>query len=57
MCDIVIALCMPYYLMRHGTGLRSTHIKVVNLITLLIETGIFVGKKLPLVLAHSRTDL
>jgi len=39
LCDIVIALCMPYYLMRHGTGLRSTHIKIVNLIRLIIETG------------------
>jgi len=39
LCDIIIALSMPYYLMRNGTGLRSTHIKIVNLITLIIETG------------------
>jgi len=41
MCDILIALSMPYYLMRNGTGLRSTHIRIVNLIALIIETGIF----------------
>jgi len=40
LCDIIIALSMPYYLMRHGTGLRSTHTKIINLITLIIETGI-----------------
>jgi len=39
LCDITIALCMPYYLMRHGTGLRSTHIKIVHLISLIVETG------------------
>jgi uncharacterized membrane protein (UPF0136 family) len=44
LCDIIIALSMPYYLMRNGTGLRSTHIKIVNLITLIIETGIFTGR-------------
>ncbi|KAF9564534.1 hypothetical protein CPC08DRAFT_705273 [Agrocybe pediades] len=38
-CDITIALAMPYYLMRHGTGLPSTHIVVVKLIRLIIETG------------------
>jgi hypothetical protein len=35
---------MPYYLMRHGTGLRSTHIRIVNLIALIIETGILTGR-------------
>jgi len=38
-CDISIALSMPYYLMRHGTGLPSTHILIVRLVRLLIETG------------------
>ncbi|PPQ93760.1 hypothetical protein CVT25_008140, partial [Psilocybe cyanescens] len=38
-CDISISLCMPYYLMRHGTGLRQTHIMIVKLVRLLIETG------------------
>ncbi|KAF9482715.1 hypothetical protein BDN70DRAFT_402919 [Pholiota conissans] len=39
-CDIVIALSMPYYLMRHGTGLPTTHVMVVKLVRLIIETGI-----------------
>ncbi|PPQ70986.1 hypothetical protein CVT24_009941 [Panaeolus cyanescens] len=39
-CDITIALSMPYYLMRHGTGFRSTHIMIVKLVGLIIETGI-----------------
>ncbi|CAA7268392.1 unnamed protein product [Cyclocybe aegerita] len=39
-CDITIALVMPYYLMRHGTGLNSTHVMIVNLIRLIIETGV-----------------
>jgi len=38
-CDISIALSMPYFLMRHGTGLPSTHILIVRLVRLLIETG------------------
>lgn len=38
-CDISIALSMPYFLMRHGTGLQSTHILIVRLVRLLIETG------------------
>jgi len=40
-CDISIALSMPYYLMRHGTGLPSTHILIVRLVRLLFETGGF----------------
>jgi hypothetical protein len=43
LCDIVIALTMPYYIMRHGTGLRKTHIVIVRLIRLIFETGIFTG--------------
>jgi hypothetical protein len=38
-CDISIALSMPYFLMRHGTGLPSTHVLIVRLVRLLIETG------------------
>jgi len=38
---------MPYYLMRLGTGLRSTHIMIVNLIRLIIETGMLTGMTLP----------
>ncbi|KAF8799753.1 hypothetical protein BYT27DRAFT_7200985 [Phlegmacium glaucopus] len=38
-CDLSIALSMPYFLMRHGTGLRSTHIMIVRLVRLLIEIG------------------
>jgi len=40
-CDISIALSMPYFLMRRGTGLPSTHILIVRLVRLLIETGGF----------------
>jgi hypothetical protein len=40
LCDIIIAVVMPYHLMRLGTGLRSTHIMIVNLMRLLIETGV-----------------
>ncbi|KAF8970235.1 hypothetical protein BDZ97DRAFT_1652686, partial [Flammula alnicola] len=40
-CDITISLSMPYYLMRHGTGLPQTHIMVVKLVRLIIETGTF----------------
>ncbi|KAK0226535.1 hypothetical protein IW262DRAFT_1457764 [Armillaria fumosa] len=39
LCDIIIALCMTYYLMRSSTGLRSTQILVAKLIRLTIETG------------------
>jgi len=38
-CDLSIALTMPYFLMRHGTGLANTHAMVVRLVRLLIETG------------------
>jgi hypothetical protein len=44
---------MPYYLMRHGTGLRSTHINIVNLIVLIIETGILTGRD-NVIAFHSR---
>ncbi|KAK0226532.1 hypothetical protein IW262DRAFT_1238775, partial [Armillaria fumosa] len=39
LCDIVIALCMTYYLMRSKTGLRSTQILLTKIIRLTIETG------------------
>ncbi|PBK58838.1 hypothetical protein ARMSODRAFT_967440 [Armillaria solidipes] len=39
LCDIVIAICMTYYLMRSNTGFRSTQILVTKLIRLIIETG------------------
>jgi len=39
LCDITIALSMPYFIMRHGTGLPSTHVFIVRLVLLLIETG------------------
>lgn len=41
--------------MRHGTGLRSTHIMVVKLVRLIIETGIFTGKR-PCAPSHPLTD-
>lgn len=42
-CDLVIALAMPYYLMRHGTGMKATHIRIMNILRLIIETGLFTG--------------
>ncbi|KAK0226561.1 hypothetical protein IW262DRAFT_1266478 [Armillaria fumosa] len=39
LCDIIIALCMTYYLMRSNTGFRRTQILVTKLIRLIIETG------------------
>ncbi|PBK81874.1 hypothetical protein ARMGADRAFT_772160 [Armillaria gallica] len=39
LCDIVIAICMTYYLMRSNTGFRRTQILVTKLIHLTIETG------------------
>jgi len=45
---------MPYYLMRLGTGLRSTHIMIVNLIRLIIETGMLTGMTLPSSLIANR---
>jgi hypothetical protein len=40
-CDIVIALVMPYFLMRHGTGLDPTHVMIVKIVRLILETGTF----------------
>ncbi|KAK0492554.1 hypothetical protein EDD18DRAFT_1465387 [Armillaria luteobubalina] len=39
LCDIVIALCMTYYLTRSQTVLRRTQILVTKIIRLTIETG------------------
>ncbi|KAK0468796.1 hypothetical protein IW261DRAFT_1372813, partial [Armillaria novae-zelandiae] len=39
LCDIIIAICMTYYLMRSNTSFRRTQILVSNLIRLIIETG------------------
>lgn len=41
--------------MRHGTGLRQTHIMIVKLVRLLIETGGLTGEHLPA--CSSRTAL
>jgi hypothetical protein len=30
--------------MRHGTGLRRTHIRLVGVVRLVIETGFFTGE-------------
>ncbi|KAK0486306.1 hypothetical protein IW261DRAFT_791003 [Armillaria novae-zelandiae] len=38
-CDIVIAICMTFYLMRSQTGFRRTQILVTKIIRLTIETG------------------
>ncbi|KAK0222437.1 hypothetical protein EDD85DRAFT_796326 [Armillaria nabsnona] len=39
LCDIVIAICMTYYLMRSNTSLRRTRMLVTKIIRLTIETG------------------
>ncbi|KAK0241101.1 hypothetical protein EDD85DRAFT_389460 [Armillaria nabsnona] len=39
LCDIVIAICMTYNLMRHNTGFPQTRILITKLIRLIIETG------------------
>ncbi|KAK0484810.1 hypothetical protein IW261DRAFT_1591128 [Armillaria novae-zelandiae] len=39
LCDILIAVCMTYYLMRRTTNIRSTRILVSKIIRLTIETG------------------
>ncbi|SJL07013.1 uncharacterized protein ARMOST_10356 [Armillaria ostoyae] len=39
LCDILIAICMTYYLMRRTTNFRRTRILVTKIICLTIETG------------------
>ncbi|PBK88461.1 hypothetical protein ARMGADRAFT_970944 [Armillaria gallica] len=39
LCDIVIAVCMTYYLLRSNTGFHRTRILGTKLIRLIIETG------------------
>ncbi|KAK0459357.1 uncharacterized protein EV420DRAFT_1642322 [Desarmillaria tabescens] len=39
LCDILIAICMTYYLMRGDADVRQTQILVTKLIRLIIETG------------------
>ncbi|KAK0483078.1 hypothetical protein EDD18DRAFT_754036 [Armillaria luteobubalina] len=39
LCDIVIAICMTYYLMRSKPSFHHTQILVTKLIRLIIETG------------------
>ncbi|KAK0486407.1 hypothetical protein IW261DRAFT_795431 [Armillaria novae-zelandiae] len=39
LCDVVIAICMTYYLTRSNTGFRPTQTLVTKLIRLTIETG------------------
>ncbi|KAK0221069.1 hypothetical protein EDD85DRAFT_960592 [Armillaria nabsnona] len=39
LCDIIIAICMTYYLMRSTTNFRRTRILVTKIIRLTIETG------------------
>ncbi|PBK88497.1 hypothetical protein ARMGADRAFT_359158 [Armillaria gallica] len=39
LCDIVIAICMTYYLMHSNTGFRQTRAMLTKLIRLTIETG------------------
>ncbi|KAK0486404.1 hypothetical protein IW261DRAFT_795384 [Armillaria novae-zelandiae] len=39
LCDVVITICMTYYLMRSNTGFPRTQILVTKIIRLTIETG------------------
>ncbi|KAK0194323.1 hypothetical protein F5146DRAFT_430732 [Armillaria mellea] len=39
LCDILIAICMTYYLMRSTTNFRRTRILITKIIRLTIETG------------------
>ncbi|PBK87451.1 hypothetical protein ARMGADRAFT_1085475 [Armillaria gallica] len=39
LCDIIVAICMTYYLMRSNTGFRQTQILITRLIRLTVETG------------------
>ncbi|PBK67137.1 hypothetical protein ARMSODRAFT_320239 [Armillaria solidipes] len=39
LCDIIIAICMTYYLMRSTTNFRRTRMLVTKIIRLTIETG------------------
>ncbi|PBK86485.1 hypothetical protein ARMGADRAFT_1126953 [Armillaria gallica] len=43
LCDIIIAICMTYYLMHNSTSFRQTRIIVTKLIHLIIETGSVTG--------------
>ncbi|KAF8240157.1 hypothetical protein L208DRAFT_1385080 [Tricholoma matsutake] len=38
-CDLVIAIAMTYFLLRNDTGWKTTHILLVKLVCLAIETG------------------
>ncbi|KAK0486450.1 hypothetical protein IW261DRAFT_1559858 [Armillaria novae-zelandiae] len=39
LCDVIIAICMTYYLTRRNTSFRQTQILVTKLVRLTIETG------------------
>ncbi|KAK0481291.1 hypothetical protein IW261DRAFT_1363026, partial [Armillaria novae-zelandiae] len=39
LCDVLIAICITYYLTRYDAGIRQTQIIVTKLIHLIIETG------------------
>ncbi|PBK86488.1 hypothetical protein ARMGADRAFT_529128 [Armillaria gallica] len=58
LCDIVIAICMTYYLMRSKTGFRRTQIMVTKLIRLTVESGLMtaVGTLLNLILFFAFRD-
>ncbi|KAJ7626902.1 hypothetical protein FB45DRAFT_1029280 [Roridomyces roridus] len=37
--DILIAVCMTYYLLKHDTDFRQTHATILRLVRMIIETG------------------
>ncbi|KAK0459901.1 hypothetical protein IW261DRAFT_426718 [Armillaria novae-zelandiae] len=58
LCDIIIAICMTYYLMRSNTCFRRTQIMVTKLIRLIVESGavIAIGAILNLILFFAFRD-
>ncbi|KAK0454308.1 hypothetical protein EV421DRAFT_409871 [Armillaria borealis] len=58
LCDIIIAICMTYYLMRSKTGFRRTQIMVTKLIRLTVESGLVtaIGALLNLILFFAFRD-
>ncbi|KAK0486449.1 hypothetical protein IW261DRAFT_1590725 [Armillaria novae-zelandiae] len=57
-CDIIVAICMTYYLMRSSTHFRRTQIIVTKLIRLTVESGAVtaIGTILDLILFFAFRD-
>ncbi|KIM49804.1 hypothetical protein M413DRAFT_21942 [Hebeloma cylindrosporum] len=58
LCDIIIAVCMTYYLSRYDTTIKETKVILKKVIRLTIETGTLTGAKtLFQSLVHVRLNL